>query len=117
MKIITHRIYEPGPEKGCRVLVDRLWPRGITRQKARLDDWWKDLAPSPSLRTWFGHDPKKWAEFRRRYLAELRAAKPAARAALHAVPKSAPLVLLYAAKSDSCNHARILKAYLEKLKV
>ena len=68
------RVYDP-PRMGDgeRYLVERLWPRGVTRGAARLTDWLKDLAPSPALRQWFGHDPKRWAEFRRRYAAELRA--------------------------------------------
>ena len=66
------RAYEP-PEKtdGTRILVDRLWPRGVSKAKARLDEWFKEIAPSAELRTWFGHDPDRWDEFRRRYRAEL----------------------------------------------
>lgn len=68
----VRRIYEPpAAEDGCRVLVDRIWPRGMTRERARLDLWCKDVAPSSELRRWYGHDPERFAEFRRRYLAEL----------------------------------------------
>ncbi len=68
------RVYDPpSPEDGARILVDRVWPRGMTKEKARVDAWRKDLAPSDALRTWFGHDPDKWDEFRRRYRDELRA--------------------------------------------
>jgi uncharacterized protein YeaO (DUF488 family) len=66
------RAYAPAAaDDGARILVDRLWPRGVTRADAKLDEWMKDLAPSAALRTWFGHDPGRWAEFRRRYRAEL----------------------------------------------
>jgi uncharacterized protein YeaO (DUF488 family) len=67
------RVYEPpAPEDGVRILVDRLWPRGLSKEKAAVDDWMKEIAPSAELRKWFGHDPDRWAEFRRRYMAELR---------------------------------------------
>jgi len=67
------RVYDPpSPEDGRRVLVDRLWPRGLSRTKARIDEWAKDLAPSDQLRRWFHHAPRRWAEFRKRYLEELR---------------------------------------------
>lgn len=67
------RVFEPpGPEDGHRILVDRLWPRGLTREEAAIEEWAKDLAPSDRLRKWFGHDPRRWAEFRRRYREELR---------------------------------------------
>jgi uncharacterized protein YeaO (DUF488 family) len=67
------RVYEPPtPEDGVRILVDRLWPRGLSKEKAAVDHWMKEIAPSAELRTWFGHDPDRWAEFRRRYMEELR---------------------------------------------
>jgi uncharacterized protein YeaO (DUF488 family) len=67
------RAYEsPAAEDGTRILVDRLWPRGLTKEKAALDQWMKDIAPSTELRKWFGHDPARWREFRRRYAGELR---------------------------------------------
>jgi uncharacterized protein YeaO (DUF488 family) len=67
------RVYEPpAPEDGVRILVDRLWPRGLSKEKAAVDHWMKEIAPSAELRKWFGHDPDRWAEFRRRYMAELR---------------------------------------------
>ena len=73
MKINLKRIYEePTKEDGIRVLVDRLWPRGLTKQKANIDLWLKDIAPSTELRKWFGHDPEKWKEFRKRYQKELK---------------------------------------------
>jgi uncharacterized protein YeaO (DUF488 family) len=75
--IATKRAYEPAePTDGYRVLIDRLWPRGVSKARARLDAWEKDVAPSRQLREWYGHDPAKWPEFRARYTAELRAAAP-----------------------------------------
>lgn len=103
------RIYdEPARDDGYRVLVDRLWPRGVTKSAAKLDAWARELAPSPMLRTWFGHDPRKMAEFRRRYRRELRsnAAAMTAIAALHARRR---VTLLYAAKDPRINHARVLQ--------
>jgi uncharacterized protein YeaO (DUF488 family) len=67
------RVYEPAaPEDGVRILVDRLWPRGLSKEKTAVDHWMKDIAPSAELRKWFGHDPDRWPEFRRRYMEELR---------------------------------------------
>lgn len=71
MDITLQRIYANSGQEGFRVLVDRLWPRGISKTDANLDAWWKDLAPSSELRKWFGHDPEKWKEFRKLYLKEL----------------------------------------------
>ncbi len=73
MKILVRRIYDP-PEKrnGLRILVDRLWPRGLKREKLVIHEWLKDVAPSDGVRKWFSHDPKKWQEFKRRYLKELK---------------------------------------------
>jgi uncharacterized protein YeaO (DUF488 family) len=73
MKIWLKRIYEkPSAKDGCRVLVDRLWPRGISKDAAKLDAWQKDIAPSNELRKWFGHNPEKWEAFKKRYFAELK---------------------------------------------
>ena len=114
MKIELHRIYEEKGPKGYRVLVDRLWPRGITREEAHLDAHWKELAPSSRLRKWFGHDPDKWKEFRIEYLAELKQLKQEAKKCLESVPGKT-LVLLYGAKDQEHTHARVLKEYLDKL--
>jgi uncharacterized protein YeaO (DUF488 family) len=108
------RAYEPAaPSDGRRVLVERLWPRGVRKARLRLDDWMKDVAPSTALRRWFGHDPKKWPEFRRRYLAELRtrqaAWKPLVRAA-----RRGRVTLVYAAHDTAHNGARALKTFLER---
>src|SRR6266702_4299146 len=91
--IRVRRIYDdPAPQDGARVLVDRVWPRGLRKDAARLDEWAKDLAPSTGLRTWYGHDPAKFGEFRRRYLAELDAAGPRGRLAPVRVPSGAAVV-------------------------
>jgi len=103
------RVYEPAsPKDGRRVLVDRLWPRGVSKAKARLDAWLKDVAPSTELRQWFGHRPERWAEFRRRYLAELRG-NPAV-GTLREMAVSGPLTLLYGAKDADHNDAVVLAA-------
>lgn len=114
MQIVTQRIYEDHAPAGYRVLVDRLWPRGISKEDAALDDWWKDLAPSDGLRKWFQHEPEKWAEFRKEYKRELAAHRAEAETFLHQVKKK-KLVLLYGAKSQDYNHALVLKDYLEAL--
>lgn len=106
------RIYEPfRPEDNTRVLVDRLWPRGITRERAHIDLWLKDITPSPALRAWFGHDPARWGEFQRRYRAELRALEgPVAR--VEGLAAAGPVTLVYAAHDTVHNHARVLADYL-----
>jgi len=106
------RAYEaPTREDGHRVLVDRLWPRGLAKAKAKLYEWDKDIAPSPALRIWFGHDPERFAEFGRRYRAELAQHRPEV-ARLHALAAQAPLTLVYAARDPACNHALVLQAFL-----
>jgi uncharacterized protein YeaO (DUF488 family) len=108
------RIYEPRTRAdGFRVLVDRLWPRGFTKERAALDAWARELAPSTTLRKWFGHDPERLSEFRERYRAEL---------AEHAVELSAlrrratqqRVTLLYAARDEHCNHAAVLEEVIRK---
>ncbi|QIE55087.1 DUF488 domain-containing protein [Pikeienuella piscinae] len=98
---------------GQRVLIDRLWPRGMAKHRLRLDLWARDLAPSPDLRAWFGHDPEKWAEFRKRYAEELDE-KTEALAALRARMKEGPVTLVYAAKDEEHNNAVALAAYLRE---
>jgi uncharacterized protein YeaO (DUF488 family) len=108
------RIYEPpDPADGTRVLVDRLWPRGVSKERARLDLWLKELAPSPALRGWFGHDPAKWDTFKARYEAELNA-RPEAVRQLSALARRGPVTLLFAARDPAHNSALLLKAYLER---
>lgn len=115
-KIVIKRAYEAAaPQDGYRVLVDRLWPRGLTKQALPLDAWNKDVAPSTQLRQWFGHDPKRWAEFKKRYRQELKSAEQRER--LKALLQSAgrrTLTLVYGAKDVEHNHALVLQAVLEK---
>jgi uncharacterized protein YeaO (DUF488 family) len=104
------RIYEPATSTdGRRVLVDRVWPRGVSKEKAALDDWCKDVAPSTDLRTWYGHDPAKFEEFARRYRSELDAA-PQAVDGLRAVPGA--LTLLTATRAVEISQAAVLAAVL-----
>ena len=108
------RAYEPpAPDDGFRVLVERLWPRGVTKARARLDGWMKDLAPSPELRRWFGHDPDKWDEFRQRYARELR--KHAEDLGwLRSKGRAGPVTLVYGSKDERHNAAVALKQVLER---
>lgn len=113
MKISMQRIYDSKTnEDNYRVLVDRLWPRGISKEEAALDDWWKDIAPSDDLRKWFGHKPSKWQKFREKYLLELNGNKELAKK--HLAEVKGNLVLLYGAKDEKYNHARVLQDFLEK---
>lgn len=109
------RAYErPSPRDGYRVLVDRLWPRGVKKEALRLDLWAKDLAPSPRLRTWFGHDPERFREFARRYHAELRTAP--AQALLAELARRAArgaVTLVYGARDEAHNGAVVLRDLLE----
>lgn len=113
--IETRRVYEGVPRDGAAFFVERLWPRGITKAALRGVPWLKDVAPGPALRRWYGHDPARWAEFRRRYRAELRR-EPAAGAVatLLAAARRGPVTLLYAARDTERNSATVLKAHLEE---
>ncbi|MGA7438246.1 MAG: DUF488 family protein [Luteibacter sp.] len=102
----------PSDEDGRRVLVDRLWPRGVSRERAALDDWWKDIAPTPELRTWFDHREDRFAEFTDRYLAELHA-NPYVKEVRDASP-AGRTTLLYGAKDHAINHAVVLARFLNK---
>jgi uncharacterized protein YeaO (DUF488 family) len=103
------RAYEAAkPEDGQRILVDRLWPRGVTKAQAKLDDWLKDIAPSARLRKWFGHDPARWDEFRRRYREELKQHGPLLRE-LRRQARKGPITLVYAAKDEAHNEAVVLR--------
>jgi uncharacterized protein YeaO (DUF488 family) len=107
------RVYEPtSPSDGTRVLVDRLWPRGVKKSDAHVALWLKDVAPSPQLRMWFDHDPARFAEFRRRYTGELKG-NPAV-AELRKLGKSKRVTLLYAAHDPRVNHALVLQAALTR---
>lgn len=112
--IRVKRVYEaPEPSDGTRILVDRLWPRGLTKEKARIGLWLKDIAPSAELREWFGHDPEKWPEFQHRYEQELEANKTVV-AELRKELQAGAATLVYGAKDEAHNDAVVLKAYLEK---
>lgn len=109
------RVYEPaGEDDGLRVLVDRLWPRGLTKEKAKVDLWLKEIAPSDPLRRWFAHEPARWEAFQRKYLEELGGKKELA-LELMSKSGSGPVTLLYGAKDTERNQAVVLKGYLEAL--
>ena len=106
------RAYEPAArEDGTRVLVDRLWPRGVRKADAALDAWEKELAPSTALRQWFGHDPARWPEFRKRYRAEIRS-HPEQVERLRGIARHGPLTLVYSAHDEQHNDAVVLREYL-----
>ena len=101
-----------GDADGYRILVDRIWPRGVSKEKLRLDDWPKELAPSTELRKWIHHDPKKWEEFKKRYFEELEDQKEALEA-LEKTCREKTLTLVFAAKDTERNNAAALKDFLE----
>src|SRR5580704_16549473 len=112
MNIRIKRAYEtPDKEDGTRILVDRLWPRGLTKEKARVDLWLKDVAPSTELRKWFAHDPAKWAEFRLRYREELKRNKEQV-SLLRREAAKGTVTLVYGAKDQEHNEAVILQRLL-----
>jgi len=98
---------------GVRVLVDRVWPRGLSKEKAQIAHWLKEVAPSTALRQWFGHDPARWTEFRRRYRAELEQ-NPAPLEALRALVRGRPATLLYGARDEQHNQAVVLAEILDE---
>lgn len=110
--IRVKRIYDtPTKDDSFRILVDRLWPRGLSKEKAKIDLWLKDVAPSDQLRKWFAHDPAKWAEFKQKYFSELGNKK----AVIDEIKKrvKSGVTLLYAAKDEQYNNAQVLKEYIE----
>lgn len=112
--IFTDRVYNPpAPHQGQRFLVDRLWPRGVKKESAQLNGWIKEVAPSNELRNWFGHDPKKWKEFQRRYFAELTAQSEHWKPLLAAAHRG-NITLLFGAKDEEHNNAIALKAFLSR---
>lgn len=112
MNINIKRVYEsPDKKDGTRILVDRLWPRGLTKEKAKVDLWLKDIAPSAELRKWFGHDPEKWMEFKKRYRSELNE-NAASVSQLKEQIKKGTVTLVYGAKDEEHNDAFFLKEYL-----
>ncbi|HJT50523.1 MAG TPA: DUF488 domain-containing protein [Nitrosospira sp.] len=116
MNLKIKRVYEPSDKNdGTRILVDRLWPRGLTKAKAGVDIWLKELAPSAELRKWFGHDPDKWTEFKKRYLVEL-AENDEQLARLREEIKKGTVTLLYGAKDEEHNDAVVLIEFLNDQK-
>ena len=110
-QLTVKRVYDspaPAPGDGTRILVDRLWPRGVSKDK--IDLWLKDVAPSTGLRKWFGHDPEKWSEFQKRYLAELKG-NPAW-SELQAIARQRDITLVFAAKDENHNEAVVLQQIL-----
>ncbi|MBI1392173.1 MAG: DUF488 family protein [Alphaproteobacteria bacterium] len=113
MPIKLKRAYDPpAPGDGLRILLERLWPRGLTKEAAALDEWTKDVSPSPNLRKWFAHDPSKWDAFKDRYREELRA-NPDGIARLRALVAGKTATFVYAAKDPDMNSALLLKAFIE----
>ena len=112
MSISIKRVYEPASRAdGKRILVDRIWPRGLTKAEAGVDLWLKEVAPSTELRKWFGHDPEKWAEFQKRYRAELQGNPVLAE--LRALSAQGAVTLLYAARDEAHNEAVVLQKLLD----
>lgn len=108
MSIALKRAYEePEPGDGTRVLIDRMWPRGVKKEQARIDVWLRDVAPSTELRQWFGHDPERWAEFRERYRTELKGSP--ALAELRKLARQGKVTLVYAARDEQHNNAVVLR--------
>jgi uncharacterized protein YeaO (DUF488 family) len=114
MAIHVKRAYDkPARNDGFRVLVDRVWPRGVTKEALKVDTWLRNVAPSTRLRKWFGHDPKKWDEFRRRYFKELDA-DPEDIRLLREKRRGGELTLVFGAKEERFNNAEAIKEYLER---
>jgi uncharacterized protein YeaO (DUF488 family) len=115
MAIQLKRVYaQPSPSDGKRVLVERLWPRGLTKEKARIDEWLKDLAPSPELRKWYGHDPQKWVEFKKRYWQELDRLHDLV-SELAEECRGRRVTFVFASKEEKLNSATLLKEYVESM--
>lgn len=113
MSVQIKRVYEePSPDDGIRILVDRLWPRGLKKEDAQLTEWLKNIAPSNDLRKWYGHDPDKWGEFQKRYFAELDS-NPDDVVELRNQMRKGKVTLLYSSKEEKINNAVALKEYLK----
>ncbi len=113
MTLRTKRIYErPARSDGRRILVDRLWPRGVSKSSASIDVWAKEIAPSHELRRWYQHDPQKWPEFRRRYFAELES-KAGSLGELRASLGEGTVTLVFSSRETKLNNATVLKEFLE----
>ena len=114
MSISLKRAYEtPSPSDGCRILVERLWPRGLAKQDAKIDLWPKEAAPSTELRRWFNHEPDKWAEFKRRYVKELGARRESLEPILERV-RAGRVTFVFASRESQLNNAVALKEYVER---
>ena len=114
LRVNLKRAYEaPTKSDGQRILVDRVWPRGVTKEEILIDDWVKDVAPSAALRKWFNHEPPKWNEFKRRYFRELEE-RPDALKRLLAKSRAGIMTLIFGAKDEGHNNAVALKEYLER---
>lgn len=108
------RVYDaPSSKDGLRILVERLWPRGVTKERAAVDLWLKEVAPSPELRKWFGHDPAKWKQFEQRYWKELHGEQEPVET-LRSKAKKGTVTFVYAARDEQHNGAVALKEYLER---
>ncbi len=115
MSVQLKRVYEPpGKSDGARVLVERLWPRGVSKQKAKLALWARELAPSTELRKWFDHEPARWEEFKARYFAELDARREALEPLL-ALTSAGPVTFVFASREEKLNNAVALREYVEGL--
>ena len=115
MAVQLKRVYlKPAKSDGCRILVDRLWPRGLSKQKAKVDHWLRDIAPSTGLRKWYSHDPERWTEFQRRYRAELKVRKDAVKELKALLKQHRDVTFLFSSKEEELNNAAALKAYLRK---
>ena len=115
MTIRIKRVYEdPGKADGRRVLVDRLWPRGLSKEKAQVDIWLKEISPSTELRYWYGHDPNKWSEFKAKYAVELDANQSNVEELIAEV-QAETVTFLYSSKEQKLNNAVALKEYLESI--
>jgi uncharacterized protein YeaO (DUF488 family) len=113
MSVAIKRVYEaPGPTDGKRILIDRLWPRGVTKGEASVDLWFKNVAPSTELRKWFGHEPEKWPEFQRRYRAELKGSPELVE--LKKLARKGKVTLVYAAKDETHNNAVVLRDIINR---
>jgi uncharacterized protein YeaO (DUF488 family) len=112
MAVKIKRIYEPySPDDGYRILIDRLWPRGIKKEDAHIDIWLKEIAPSTALRKWFNHEPEKWEAFRKKYHEELNASTTFKELVSY-LRKHKVITLLYAAKEEKLNHAIVLQQFI-----
>lgn len=116
MPIALKRVYDPvSKNDGERILVDRLWPRGLSKEKAKIDQWLREIAPSDALRKWFNHEPEKWAEFKRRYFKELKEHDRVVQT-IHQLAISKTVTLLFAAKETKLNNAVAFKEYVGRWK-